>query len=804
MYDLGQQFKLNYARAKVNSANVKVGRKYRISILTDRLVRFEYSETGTFTDQPTTLAWNRDFQPVKFSAKEDSAFLEIETKNMKIIYTKDKPFQASKLNPTGALRVELKGTDRYWYYGHPEVRNYHAPGQKLVEENGKVIFGKGLYSVEGFASLDDSRNKIMNEDGTVIARANENTDVYLFMYGVDFDNALKDYFYLSGMPALIPRFALGNWWSRNNTYDDEQVAELVDNFDYYDIPLSLLLLDKDWHVRAHAGKTHLKTGFTWNKELFKNPLQLSQYLHSNGIRLGLNINPNEGVHSFDEVYENVKKYIAADKNGVIPFNVYDPRFIDVYLKLVVHPIDNLGADFFWIDWLDSKRTEEMFLLQHYHFYDMQRDYKRRCMLLSYNAMIAPHRYPVLYSGKTIVGWDSLKRIPFHNANASNMGVSWWAHDVGGYFFGSEDNELYTRYVQLGVFSPILKFGADAGKYYKREPWRWGVKTYGIAKDYLQLRHKLIPYLYTEAYNYHKYGIPLLHPLFYNYPALYDDEIFRNQYYFGSQLFVSPIVTTKDNVMDRVIHKFFVPEGIWYDIFTGKKFPGGKNYVSFFKDQDYPVFAKAGAIIPMGTNENINDTTPPTDMEIQIFPGKSNTYTLYEDDGISGLYSKGYFLKTEIDYNYMQNNFTVIMRAVEGKSGIIPEKRNYKFRFRNTKKAQDVTVRLKSDSYEYQAYVDGADFVVEVKDVATISQLTVNCKGQDIEIDAVRIINEDIETIISDLQIQTLLKEKIDAILFDEKMTIKEKRIAIRKLGRAGLESQFITLFLKLLEYIGQV
>lgn len=801
MYNLGEQFKIDHSRSQAKNENIIRGQKYRITVLTERLVRLEYNENGVFNDEPTLLAWNRNFPKAEFTLNQDNHILEITTKYFKLTYSKERNF--AKSNSSGILKVNCLGTDRYWYYGHPEVRNYGTPGI-FLEENGKTNFTKGLYSIEGFASIDDSRSKIMDEDGTIRQKADNTTDVYLFVYDKDFDLCLRDYFYLTGMPALLPRYALGNWWSRNNAYDDQSVSDLIDNFNDHDIPLSVLLLDKDWHLRTNIKSKNLKTGFTWNKDLFADPALLSQYLHANGVRLGLSVNPSEGIYPIEEFYEVAKKYLETDKNGVIPFNMYDPRFIDVYLKVIIHPLDNMGADFLWLDYANKDAVEEMFLLKHYHFYDMMRDHKRRPMVLGYNALTAPHRYPVLYSGKTIVGWDTLKKIPAHNANAANMGVSWWSHDIGGYFKGTEDNELYIRYVQLGVFSPILKFGADAGKYYKREPWRWSVQTHEIAKDYLQLRHRLIPYLYTEAYNYHKNGVPIVQPLFYRYPNLYDDEIARNEYYFGSQLFVSPIVHKKEPVMNRVVHKFFVPDGTWYDIFTGKKFPGGKNYVSFFKDEDYPVFAKAGAVIPMGKNEIANDTTPPDDMEIQIFPGESNTYHLYEDDGISGLYKKGFYLLTDIDYNYMPNNFTVIIRAVEGKSGIVPDKRNYKIRFRNTKKAEAVVARLKSDPIEATSYTDGADFIVEVKDVPTISQLTINCKGKDIEFDAVRVINDDIETIISDLQIETLMKEQIDEILFSEELTIKQKRIAIRKLSKRGLEQKYITIFLKLLEYIGQV
>lgn len=256
-------------------------------------------------------------------------------------------------------------------------------------------------------------------------------------------------------------------------------------------------------------------------------------------------------------------------------------------------------------------------------------------------------------------------------------------------------------------------------------------------------------------------------------------------------------------MNRAVHKFYLPKGTWYDFVTGKKFPGEKVYTNFFRDEDYPVFAKSGSIIPLAIPKSINDITPPEDMEINIFPGESSSYTLFEDDGESDLYRKDYYLLTQIDYTYVPSNYSVIVRAVKGKSGIIPAKRNYKFVFRNTKRTEEVTAHSNLTSLSLKTYVDGPDFIVEVKDVPTVGQLTVTCKGKDIEIDAVRIINEDISRIISDLQITTEMKEKIDNILFGE-LPIKKKRIEIRKLGRIGLDKKFIKMFLRLLEYVGEV
>lgn len=800
MYNLGEQFKIDNLKAKADSKNIITGDKYRFTVLSPRLIRLEYNFNGEFLDSPTEFALYRNFEPCKFSVRDSGSVLEITTDYFKLTYSKNKAFEGNNVNPSANLKVELLNTDRVWYFNHPEVRNYGVPSGSL--EDGSVK-GHGLYSADGIASFNDSHTYIFNEDGTVSERTSDSIDIYLFMYNKDYEEALKDYYNLTGYPALIPRFALGNWWSRNEAYDDEALKDLVDTFEKKEIPLSIVLLDKDWHKRKVIGKTKLKSGFTFNDKYFKNPGAMLNYLHSKNIRLGLNVNPLEGLTDEDMYYNEALKFLEADKWGVIPFNAFSPKFIDVYLKMFIHPLDSVGIDFFWLDAYDERRIVELSLLKHYQFYDISRDYKRRSIVLAPDTKIAPHRYPVLYSGKTTVSWDTLKKIPFYNASAFNNGVSFWAHDIGGYFKGSEDSELYTRFVQLGTFSPILKFGVEKGKYYKREPWRWDIKTYTIVKDYLQLRHKLIPYIYSEAYKYHKFGKALVKPIYFTNPELYDDVLYRNEYYFGGELLVCPIVSKKDYVMNRALHSFHIPDGMWYDFVTGKKFPGGNSYVSFFKDEDYPVFAKAGAIIPMGTNETLNDTTPPDNMEIHIFPGQNNTYTLFEDDGQSDLYRKDYYLLTEIEYNYLPNNYSVIIRSVEGKSGIIPDKRNYKIVFRNTKRTEDVTVYSNQDKVSFKTYVDGPNFVVEVEDIKTVGQLTINCKGNDIEVDATYLINRDIESIISDLLIPTEMKETIDSILFSD-LTIQKKRIEIRKLGKKGLEKKFIRMFIKLLEYISEI
>ena len=806
MYNLGEQFKVG-RNSVSNDKSIIKGDKYRITVLTERLVRLEYSENGIFEDRATEQVFNRNLEIPKFDVMEDASVVTITTEYFKLNYVKNSHFKGSAVNSGSNLRVELleqldaSKSNRIWYYGMPEVKNYGSPGFELFDKK-KIKLKKSLFSLDGFVTIDDSKSMVFEEDGTLSKRNNDVIDIYLFIYLKDFSKCLEDYYKITGFTPLIPRYALGNWWSKNYKYGDIELEQLVTLFYENKIPISTIILNSDWHLKNE--KKNQNTGFTFNTSIFSNPKLMIDYLHKNGIKLGLTINPFEGLTSIDSIYNETIKYVKPGKDGIIPFNVYDPRIIDVYLKFYIHQLDNLGVDYYFIDYADKSMLHELSILKHYQYYDMMRYSNRRPLLYAYNSELVSHRYSVLYSGKSNVSWDSLRNIPLFNVNSTNSGVTWWSHDIGGFHNGIEDNELYIRFVQLGTFSPILKLAAEKGKYYKREPWRWGIKTYDITKDYLQLRHRLIPYIYSEAYRLSRYGTPFLQPLYYKHPEMYDDPLYHNEYYFGSELFVSPILNSKDYVMDRVIHKFYIPVGTWYDFITGKKFPGGHRYVSFFRDQDYPVFVKMGAIIPMASGEDIFSTRSPKNLEIQIFPGQSNNYVMYEDDGETNLYLKNNFVLTSIDYNYMPNNYTVIIRALEGKGDIIPPLRNYKFVFRNTKKAEDVTIYKDYEQIPFVSYVDGPNFIVEVNDVPTFGhQLTVNCKGKDIEIDAVRLINDDIEGIISDLQIKTEQKEQIDKILFSD-LSIKKKRIAVRKLQNKGLERKFVQLFLKLLEYVEQV
>lgn len=801
MYDFGTHFEVDLTKSKTPSSNVFRGKTYRISILSDVLIRFEYSETGSFNDYPTFFASNRSFGKPKITVEEDNNVLIIKNDIFILEYNKEKPFIGSKLMPDQNLKVTIAGTEKIWYFNHPEVKNFKGTAYSLDDTKGNIDFEKGLFSLDGFTTFDDSRTPILDAYGNVLSPNYKNIDTYLFIYNNDFGIGLRDYFNLTSLPPLIPRYALGVWWNKNEAYGEKDIQNLVYNFKKYDLPMSVLLLNECNRTKNN----YSPISFSFDKTKLPNPRGLSEFLHKNKIYLGSNIKTEGLISVEEESYLEFQKYYNKDLNKNIPLNVYDPKLVDSYLKGIINPFLDKGVDFLWMDDNNKENTLRSFTMNYFLYKNFNLNKAKRNFIISRNFGICPHKYSALYSGETLISWKTLKLLPFFNSTAANIGVSWWSHDIGGYKGGTEDAELFMRYVQLGVYSPILRLSSDTGKYYKREPWKWDAKTYKIVHDYLKIRHRLIPYIYSEAKKYSSFGSPLIQPLYYKYPETYDEPLYKNEFYYGSELFVCPITTPKDEIMNRVVHRIFLPNGVWYDFKTGKKFTGGNRYVTFYKDEDYPVYAKTGAIIPLAKldPQNINDTSAPKTLEIQIFPGRSNTYKMYEDDGTSSMYKEGYSFTTEINYYYKEDDFSVSIEPVEGKLGIIPEKRNYIIRFRNTKFTDGVQVFQDEVNVKCKRYTDENDFVIEFNDISTTSKVFVYCKGKDIEIDANRVINEDLEGIITDLKIKTSLKEEIDKIIFSDS-NIKAKRIAIRKLRRKGLPSIFIRMFMKLLEYIEEV
>ena len=187
----------------MNNTNIIQGKNYRFTILSEILIRMEYSETGVFLDETTEFARNRNFTMPKFKVEQDERFLVIETNYFRLEYAKEKSFEGTKFVPEQNLKVLLKDTDKYWYYNHIEARNFKSIGYSLDNTENITLNNKGLYSTDGFVSIDDSNSLIIKND-EFYQRSTKEIDIYLFMYRRDFGLVLRDYFTLTNKPTMIP------------------------------------------------------------------------------------------------------------------------------------------------------------------------------------------------------------------------------------------------------------------------------------------------------------------------------------------------------------------------------------------------------------------------------------------------------------------------------------------------------------------------------------------------------------------------------------------------------------------------
>lgn len=777
MANLASYFVKNQKNLIPNQRNIVRGDKYRFSILSPRLIRIEYNKDNKFEDRATSLVVKRNFGNVSFTTSQTDLSLTITTEYFTLTYIKSSPITSKN------LKVVVNGTDREWYPGHKEVRNLGSINYSLDYLDDNLKLDKGLYSFDGFTVIDDSTNLVIEND--MFTSRENTTDLYLFVYNNDLGLCLQDYFNLTGYPPMIPRYVLGPWWYKNDPYNMYDIDNLIKKFDDNAIPISVFLLGNKWHNNSE--------NFTYDKTLFE-PNILYKYYQSKKQKFGLTINPELPIYQTDPLYNSLQSQ-TNNYNNYLSFIPLSNITINAYINGVVSNLKSTGINIFNIDYYNESDKQGLFLLNHYHY--VIANLNELGIILSRNPGVAPHRYPIIYSGRTKVSWDTLKVLPTYNNSAANLGISWHAHAIGGYYGGIEDDELYLRYIQFGVFNPIFILASDTGKYYKREPWKWNQINLSVIREYMQLRNKLIPYIYNEGYTYHQYGVPIVQPLYYKYPKIYDEPNYVNQYFFGSKIMISPIVKRKNHEMNRVVQRIFIPNGVWYDYASGKKFAGNKYYVNFYKDEDYPIFVKEGSIIPMSLD---NNTNIPINMEIQIFPAENGlygSYELYEDDGISLNKNQNYLI-TKMNLDKVENGYKFTMKRKDGNLNI--PNRNYLLHFRNMKSPSKVIVKYHNQENAYPYETSKNDLIIKLNDMNPYEPLEVNIIGNNIEIETISVINEEIEGILDDLEINTILKEEIDSIIFSD-LPIKKKRIGLRKLRKSGLEPKYINMFIGLLEFI---
>lgn len=658
------------------------GDTFRITVLADGLLRLEYAADGSFEDRASTFALHRDLPVPEFRLIETANRLEIVTDRLHLTYDRG-PFSTSGL--TVAVLGNVSAYHSVWRFGElPD--DLGGTARTLDNADGAVSLGPGVISRWGFAVLDDSRTMVFDDEGWVAPRDGSRSDLYLFGYGHDYRAALRAFYAVSGSTPVLPRFALGNWWSRFHRYTADEYTELITRFGDAGIPLSVSVLDMDWHlVDIDPAYGSGWTGYTWNRELFADPAGFLALLHERGLRVTLNVHPADGVRAFEDVYPAMAAALGRDPGSGDPivFDVTDPQFFAAYFDIAHRSLEEQGVDFWWIDWQSGPYSrivgiDPLWMLNHFHFLDNARG-GRRPLTLSRYAGPGSHRYPVGFSGDTLITWASLDFQPYFTATASNVGYGWWSHDIGGHMLGGRDDELATRWVQLGVFSPIMRLHSGNNPFNSKEPWRFGAQAGAVMTEFLRLRHRMLPYLHTMNHLTARDGAPLVQPMYWSYPDDSDAYEVPNQFTFGTELMVAPITTPKDSAVQRAGVRVWLPEGRWIDLLTGLVYAGGRQVMMHRDLAGIPVLARSGTIIPLAAAAvPPNAPDNPVALEVLVVVGADSVFELIEDDGTGAGLDPDGMAVTPISFD--QSSGCVTIGPASGAIGILPDRRSWRVTF----------------------------------------------------------------------------------------------------------------------------
>jgi alpha-glucosidase (family GH31 glycosyl hydrolase) len=343
------------------------------------------------------------------------------------------------------------------------------------------------------------------------------------------------------------------------------------------------------------------------------------------------------------------------------------------------------------------------------------------MILSRFADLGSHRYPVGFSGDSIISWESLAFQPYFTSTASNIGYCWWSHDIGGHMMGFYNEELQIRWVQFGVFSPIMRLHSSASVFNHKEPWNYTIETETIMKDYMRLRHRMIPYLYSMNYRTYSKGVPLIIPMYYEHPEEVAAYHCANEYYFGSEMIVLPVTTPVDEDAKVAKVNFWFPEDIYIDFFTGLIYQGKRRMNVYRHKNNMPVFMKAGAILPLAIEgEFINDTSNPKIIEIYVAAGADGTFSMYEDDGISMNYEKGHYAITRMVLDYKKESEFIIKQS-EGDTSVIPADRKYKLRMKGFQNPGSIRMICNASEKELEYQYDNFKNEIIIQEIPAIRE-----------------------------------------------------------------------------------
>lgn len=530
-------------------------------------------------------------------------------------------------------RLRLYNNPSYGYETHAELMYYSLP-VVISSKKYMLAFDNGA---DGYLDLGATEFDVLRF-GAVGGRMS-----YLVVAADQWSQLSEQFTALTGRQPLPPRWALGNISSRMGYHSQQEVEEVVDKFIADDIPLDGIVLDLFWFGKEVKGTLG---NLEWYTDSFPQPEKMMVGLKEKGVKTVLITEPFilRNTLKYPEVIE--KGLVATDTSGqpyhydfyfgnTTLLDIFKPEtrqwFWDIYKK---HTLS--GVDGWWGDLGEPERhpddivhvngrgNEVHNLYGHVWaqtiFDGYAKDFPtRRPVILMRSGFVGSQRYGMIpWSGDVNRTWGGLKPQVEIALSMGLQGLAYMHSDLGGFAGNYEDAELYTRWLQYGVFQPVFRTHAQEGV--PAEPVFWDEATKDIVRHYIKLRYRLMPYNYTLAWENTAKGIPMMRPLFYvdDNPDLLDNT---TTYLWGDNFLVSPVVD-KGAATQKV---YFPENACWFDFWTGKVYEGGQEAEVPVNINDIPVFVKAGAFIPMAP-------------EMQSTKDYSSSHLIlhyYHDDSASG-------------------------------------------------------------------------------------------------------------------------------------------------------------------------
>jgi len=713
------------AKAIVQVANA------RFTVLTPQLIRMEWAADGNFEDHPSFVFLNRHLPVPQFahSTTDAGSTHIIKTEALSLAYTVAEA-SSGKFDANN-LRVDftLNGKPISWHPGVEDTGNLMGTTRTLDGALGgktREPIDPGLISRDGWVVVDDSERPLFDSaDFSFTAGENspwpwviqrpegERQDWYFFGYGHNYKQALSDFTKVAGHIPLPPRFAFGTWWSRYWAYSDQEFEDLVRGFRQNDVPLDVLVIDMDWHLTFHqnwfnremdqSGHQLGWSGYSWNKLLFPDPDQFLKKIRAEGLKATLNLHPASGVQPWEDAYAEMAKRMGIDPatKKYVPFDIANKKFATNYMDLLHHPLERRGIDFWWLDWQQEARTSTAgvnptWWLNYVHFSDQEREGKRPLLFHRWGGL-GNHRYQIGFSGDTISVWDSLAFQPWFTATAANVGYAYWSHDIGGHMPGAVDPELYTRWIQFGTFSPILRTHTTKNPDSERRIWAYPEPYADIMREEFQFRYALVPYLYTEARRTYDTGVAFLRPLYYDWPEAEQAYAAKNEYMFGDNMIVAPVTSPIDKSSGLASEQVWLPAGEWIEWDTGRHFSGPVVLTRRFSIRETPVYVRAGTIVPMAPKMRYTSEKPLDPLIVTVFPlasGSKSAYTLYEDSGKAREYQTGNATWTNIEATEADGQLSISIAPPQGSFAGMLTERSYELHLPGDWPPESVTVNGK--------------------------------------------------------------------------------------------------------------